>query len=105
MLKLPKGFVQPIAIAVVGHTNAGKTSLLRTLSRDKSFGHVSGRHGGTQHVEATSVSIDGHPWLKLFDTPGFEDSIALYEYLQQFAARESRRASIEAFLDSPEARG
>ena len=106
MNKLPARLTaSAISIAVVGHTNAGKTSLLRTLSRDKSFGSVSGRHGGTRHVEATSVSIDGHPYLKLFDTPGFEDSIALYEYLQQFAALESRRAALAAFLKSPEANG
>ena len=96
---------RPIAIAVVGHTNAGKTSLLRTLCRNKSFGAVSGRHGQTQHVEATSVSIDGRPYLKLFDTPGFEDSIALQAYLQQFAGHETRRAALSAFLASPEARG
>lgn len=96
---------EAITIAVVGHTNAGKTSLLRTLSRDKSFGHVSGRHGGTRHVEATSVSINGRPYLRLFDTPGFEDSIALQAYLQQFNGLESRRAALGAFLKSPEAEG
>ena len=31
----------PIRIAVVGHTNAGKTSLLRTLTRRIDFGAVS----------------------------------------------------------------
>ena len=96
---------RPIAIAVVGHTNAGKTSLLRTLCRDKSFGAVSGRHGQTKHVEATAVSIDGRVYLKLFDTPGFEDSIALQAYLQQFASCETRRAALAAFLASPEAHG
>ena len=32
-----------IEIAVVGHTNAGKTSLLRTLTRRRDFGEVSDR--------------------------------------------------------------
>ena len=100
-----KSSSRPIAVAVVGHTNAGKTSLLRTLSRDKNFGNVSGQPGQTRHVEATSVSIDGRPVLKLFDTPGFEDSIALQEYLKQFENRESRRSSLAAFLGSPEAKG
>lgn len=96
---------RPISVAVVGHTNAGKTSLLRTLSRDKNFGSVSGQPGNTKHVETTSVSIDGRPVLQLFDTPGFEDSIALQEYLKQFENRESRRSSLAAFLGSPEAKG
>lgn len=96
---------RPISVAVVGHTNAGKTSLLRTLSRDKNFGSVSGQPGNTKHVETTSVSIDGRPVLQLFDTPGFEDSIALQEYLKQFENLDSRRSALTAFLGSPEAKG
>ena len=34
---------QPLKLAVVGHTNVGKTSLLRTLTRDVGFGEVSHR--------------------------------------------------------------
>ena len=102
---MPKPDSKPISIAVVGHTNAGKTSLLRTLSRDKHFGSVSGRRGKTKHVENTNVTIDGRSVLKLFDTPGFEDSIALQEYLKQFQTLDSKRSSIAAFLNSPEAKG
>ena len=32
-----------LRVAVVGHTNTGKTSLLRTLMRDVNFGEVSDR--------------------------------------------------------------
>ena len=34
---------KPLKLAVVGHTNVGKTSLLRTLLRDRAFGEVSHR--------------------------------------------------------------
>ena len=33
----------PLKLAVVGHTNVGKTSLLRTLTRDVGSGEVSHR--------------------------------------------------------------
>ncbi|WP_241130446.1 GTPase, partial [Achromobacter xylosoxidans] len=36
-----------INVAVVGHTNTGKTSLLRTLTRDTSFGDVADQPGTT----------------------------------------------------------
>ena len=41
----------PIQVAVVGHTNTGKTSLLRTLTRNAEFGEISSRPGTTRHVE------------------------------------------------------
>lgn len=37
----------PLKLAVVGHTNVGKTSLLRTLTRDVGFGEVSHRPSTT----------------------------------------------------------
>ncbi len=96
---------QPLSIVVVGHTNSGKTSLLRTLTRDKRFGAVSPRNATTRHVEKTSVTIAGKKVLTLYDTPGFEDSIAFHKYLQQFASSPVRKLVLEAFLESPEARG
>ena len=93
------------SIAVVGHTNAGKTSLLRTLARDKHFGQVSAKPGETRHVESIGIVLEGRVFLHLFDSPGFEDAMALQAYLQQFTTVESRRATLERFLRSPEARG
>ena len=62
---------QPIAIAVVGHTNAGKTSLLRTLTRQGSFGEVSDRPGTTRHVERIDLRIDGRAAV-----PRLEEALA-----------------------------
>ena len=73
----------PLKLAVVGHTNVGKTSLLRTLTRDVGFGEVSHRPSTTRHVEGARLSVDGEPLLDLFDTPGLEDAIALLDYLER----------------------
>ncbi len=94
-----------LLIAVVGHTNAGKTSLLRTLIRNAAFGEVSGRPGTTRHVEYFDVRIDGQITIRLFDTPGLEDSIALLEYMNGLGPRQNQLENIHAFLDGPEARG
>ncbi len=96
-----------VKVAVVGHTNTGKTSLLRTLTRDVEFGEVSDRPATTRHVEGTSVSVDGETLLELYDTPGLEDSIGLLDHLE--AMRGGRRVEgielIKGFLAAPEARG
>ncbi len=43
---------QPLHLMVAGHTNVGKTSLMRTLGRNAAFGQVANAPGTTQHVEA-----------------------------------------------------
>ena len=71
-----------LKVAVVGHTNVGKTSLLRTLLRDTEFGEVSIHPATTRHVEGAVLLVDGQPALELYDTPGLEDSIA---FMRQIA--------------------
>ncbi|GLS90545.1 hypothetical protein GCM10007916_16120 [Psychromonas marina] len=70
-----------LSVAVVGHANAGKTSLMRTLLRDSEFGEVADQAGTTRHVEGGALLIDESKRLSLFDTPGLEDSIALLHIL------------------------
>lgn len=97
-----------IKIAVVGHTNTGKTSLLRTLTRDTAFGEVADSPGTTRHVEGARLRLEGRAVLEWFDTPGMEDSIALLEYLERLDGPEERLdgpARIRRFLDTPEAHG
>ncbi len=71
-----------INVAVVGHTNAGKTSLIRTLLRDDQFGNIDDAAGTTRSVEKSVIFAGDDAVLNLFDTPGFEDSSALLQTLE-----------------------
>ncbi len=97
-----------LKLAVVGHTNTGKTSLLRTLLHDADFGEVANAPATTRHVEGAMLRIDDLK-LQWYDTPGIEDSISLLDYLEQLQQQEGRRldgpAILERFLDSPESQG
>lgn len=84
-----------LRVAVVGHSNTGKTSLLRTLARDVGFGEVSDAAGTTRHVEGLRLIADGVPAAELFDTPGMEDAIALLEFIDGLVAPGER-------VDGPE---
>ncbi|WP_145144090.1 DUF3482 domain-containing protein [Pseudomonas duriflava] len=98
---------QPLILAVVGHTNVGKTSLLRTLTRDVGFGEVSHRASTTRHVEGVRLSVDGEALIELYDTPGLEDAIALRDYLEQLdrpGERLDGPARLERFFETVEAR-
>ncbi len=98
---------KPLKLAVVGHTNVGKTSLLRTLTRDVGFGEVSHRPSTTRHVEGARLSVEGEALLELYDTPGLEDAIALLDYLERLdrpGERLDGPARLARFLEGSEAR-
>jgi len=88
---------RPLELAVVGHTNTGKTSLIRTLTHDETFGEVSDHPGVTRDVVGRALLIDGRPAINLYDTPGLEDSIGLLEALESI--RNGRRLDGPALLD------
>ncbi len=94
-----------VSIAVVGHTNAGKTSLLRTLTRQARFGDVSDRPGTTRHVEAVGVQVNGQTLLRYVDTPGLEDSVALQHHLKHMPEALTPPQRVAALLEGPEASG
>ena len=50
-------------VAVVGHSNAGKTSLMRTLTRRRDFGEISVHPATTRHVELAELAVAGQPVL------------------------------------------
>lgn len=101
--------VTPLRLAVVGHTNTGKTSLLRTLTRDSSFGEVRNSPGTTRHVEGVRIKLAENELIELFDTPGMEDSMALLDYLLRIESEESHEKRLDEpqrialFLQTPEA--
>ncbi len=92
-----------IQIAVVGHTNTGKTSLIRTLLRSQSFGVIEDSAGTTRHVERAALLADGKVVIELFDTPGLEDSDALLDALGMASDKKNGAEAIQQFLHSPAA--
>jgi hypothetical protein len=92
------------ALAVVGHTNVGKTSLMRTLMRDARFGRVAPTAATTRRVERARLLAQGKPVLELFDTPGLEDADGLIEILDDIdQGRHAGPERIRAFLASEHA--
>ncbi len=85
----------PINVAVVGHTNAGKTSLIRTLLRDDQFGQIDDAAGTTRCVEQSAVFAGKNEVVNLFDTPGFEDSSALLNELETLSKTAQTRLPAE----------
>ena len=92
---------QALNLAVVGHTNTGKTSLMRTLLRDTHFGEVKDEAGTTRHVEQATIRLNHTNLVHLFDTPGLEDATGLLEWLEQNTpARADGIERLETFLQS-----
>lgn len=92
-----------IKVAVVGHTNTGKTSLLRTLTRNIEFGEIANRPSTTRHVEGAALMIDGQAVIGFYDTPGLEDSIGLLEHLEQQTHTDDWVVRLQDFLNGPQA--
>jgi hypothetical protein len=102
---LHKTHILPINIAIVGHTNAGKTSLIRTLLRDDQFGKVDDAAGTTRYVEKSGIFSGDDEVLNLYDTPGFEDSSALLLALDDLSKTVQTRLPVEllrAFITQAE---
>ena len=74
----------PIALSLISHTNAGKTTLARTLlGRD--VGEVrDAAHVTTEATPFPLVQTAEGDLLTLWDTPGFGDSTRLVRRLRQF---------------------
>ena len=58
-------------LAVVGHPNKGKSSLVATLAEDDSVG-ISSTPGTTLRSRAYPMRVDGRLLYTLIDTPGFQ---------------------------------
>lgn len=72
------------SITVIGHTNVGKTSLMRTLLRDAQFGEVKNESATTRHVAAVQImDAHGQPLITLHDTPGLEDATGVMDFIQE----------------------
>ncbi len=92
--------LRPLKLAVVGHTNTGKTSLVRTLLRSGEFGQVADRSGTTRQVTSSTLSVDGEALIELFDSPGLENAPELIDTLEALpGARHDGPERIARLLD------
>ncbi len=95
--------VPTLRIAVVGHTNTGKTSLVRTLSHQRRFGAVADQGGTTRQVSAVRLGVAGQTLVELYDSPGLESAPQLIETLDELPGqRHDGPARIEQFLSDAE---
>jgi predicted GTPase len=62
-----------VTLSLISHTNAGKTSLARTLLR-RDVGEVRDAPHVTLFNESYTLIQEGGKVLRLWDTPGFGDS-------------------------------
>ncbi|MCH8506041.1 MAG: DUF3482 domain-containing protein [Ectothiorhodospiraceae bacterium] len=94
-----------LRLVVAGHTNVGKTTLLRTLGRSAEFGEVSASPSTTRQIHPLTLVSTPELRVTAFDTPGLESSGRLRELLEQEThGRHDRPAVIRQVLDSAEAR-
>ncbi|MGI0152119.1 GTPase/DUF3482 domain-containing protein [Pseudidiomarina sp. WS423] len=91
-----------LQLAVVGHTNTGKTSLLRTLLHDSQFGEVASRPSTTRDVLTMAIGNAEQVLVELYDTPGLEAGSDLFESLSLSDAefRHDGAKQIHQFLNS-----
>ena len=95
--------LEPVIISVVGPTNEGKTSVLRTLTGDPQFGEINSLTGTTGHAEYKKIFYhDKAEVLRLIDTPGFQMSSAIVDQLQEREGATGIEAILEAIPESDE---
>ncbi|NEN90407.1 MAG: hypothetical protein F6K48_16420 [Okeania sp. SIO3H1] len=78
MNKIPKP--ELIKIAVAGHTNTGKTTMIQTLMKQE-IGEIDDRANVTKDVKRATYEYEGLQAL-FIDTPGFQEANTLF-YMQQ----------------------
>ncbi len=74
-----------VTLSLVSHTNAGKTTLTRTLLR-RDVGEVLDQAHVTEVAEGFTLIATGDSELWLWDTPGFGDSARLLKRLKRHSS-------------------
>lgn len=94
---------EPLQLAVVGHTNVGKTSLVSALTRDASL-EVREEAGTTRSHYSRTFVLAGQPLIRFVDTPGFETAGRINRWLDRTGGDDppDGRALLEAFLADAE---
>ena len=90
--------IKTLKIAIVGHTNTGKTSLIRTITRERNFGEVKDEASTTIDVEAIKRTSDKLHFVYI-DTPGIEDAMGVLDLLDEKYPSSSRLDEAKQLLE------
>ena len=90
-------------IAIIGHPNEGKSSVLSTLTEDDKV-VVSDYPGETVVCQQFPVRIEGETLLEFVDTPGFQNPKRLLQWMQQTGLTDEALLEkvFETFSSDPE---
>lgn len=96
---------EPIRLAVIGHTNTGKTSVLRSLLRDASLGEVADAPGTTRESRRYTLRVGAADDAVFWDTPGLENAALALEHLRRVEGERSLSGAgaLDALLAEPPA--
>jgi GTPase Era involved in 16S rRNA processing len=83
-------------LAIMGHPNAGKSSVVATLTENDRIA-IDKRAGTTTTSDVYPVVIDGRTVIEFIDTPGFQNPNAILEWFQ---ANEDKPDLARAFVNS-----
>lgn len=88
----------PLQLAIMGHPNAGKSSVVATLTENDSIdiGNVPGTTTWSDHYP---VIIDGRTVIEFIDTPGFQNPGHLLEW---FKAHKDEENVAAVFIEAHE---
>jgi hypothetical protein len=102
---MPEAFVAPV-LAVVGHPNKGKSSLVATLAQDDSVA-IGADPGTTLHARDYPMRLDGQLLYTLVDTPGFQRARKVFAVLEERAREADASAAdhariVDEFVKDPD---
>ncbi len=88
-------------LAIMGHPNAGKSSVVATLTENDRI-EIDKRAGTTTRSDEYPVVIDGGTIMVFIDTPGFQNPSDILEWFQAHAdERDLAGAFLAAYGDDP----
>ena len=87
------------SLAVVGHPNKGKSSIVATLAENTQVA-ISPVPGTTRGAHHYTLTLNDEPLYDLIDTPGFQRAGQLYNWLMQHGGDASDRPDlVREFVD------
>lgn len=86
-------------LAVVGHPNKGKSSIVATLAEDATVA-IAPRPGTTVRADRFQMAVDGELLYTLVDTPGFENARAALDWMRRHdnTGADQRHEVVRAFI-------